>query len=64
MGGASRNFENLFADPLLGQAVLNTLWFTLISLAIGLPIPLLCAVLMSELRRGGTWARALAYLPS
>lgn len=58
-----RNFEILFADPLLGRAALNTLWFTLLSLAIGLPIPLLCAVLMSELRRGGTLARILAYLP-
>ncbi|MCI2957164.1 sugar ABC transporter permease [Agromyces atrinae] len=58
-----RNFEILFADPLLGRAALNTLWFTVLSLAIGLPVPLLCAVLMSELRRGGTLARVLAYLP-
>ncbi len=58
-----RNFEVLFADPLLPRAALNTLWFTLLSLAIGLPVPLLCAVLMSELRRGGTLARVLAYLP-
>ncbi|WP_347976883.1 sugar ABC transporter permease [Microbacterium sp. ProA8] len=58
-----RNFEVLFADPLLPTAALNTLWFTVLSLAIGLPIPLLCAVLMSELRRGGTVARVLAYLP-
>lgn len=58
-----RNFEVLFADPLLPKAALNTLWFTVLSLAIGLPVPLLCAVLMSELRRGGTLARVLAYLP-
>lgn len=58
-----RNFELLFADPLLPKAALNTIWFTVLSLAIGLPIPLLCAVLMSELRRGGTLARVLAYLP-
>lgn len=58
-----RNFEILFADPLLPKAALNTLWFTALSLAIGLPIPLLCAVLMSELRHGGTAARVLAYLP-
>ena len=58
-----RNFEVLFADPLLPKAALNTVWFTVLSLAIGLPIPLLCAVLMSELRRGGTVARVLAYLP-
>ncbi|WP_405476542.1 carbohydrate ABC transporter permease [Paenarthrobacter ilicis] len=58
-----RNFQILFADPLLPKAALNTLWFTVLSLAIGLPVPLLCAVLMSELRRGGTLARVLAYLP-
>ncbi|MCC4908379.1 carbohydrate ABC transporter permease [Microbacterium sp. cx-59] len=58
-----RNFEILFADPLLSRAALNTLWFTALSLAIGLPVPLFCAVLMSELRRGGTLARVLAYLP-
>ncbi|MCS5497452.1 sugar ABC transporter permease [Cnuibacter physcomitrellae] len=57
------NFEVLFADPLLPRAALNTLWFTVLSLAIGLPVPLLCAVLISELRRGGTLARVLAYLP-
>lgn len=58
-----RNFEQLFADPLLPTAVLNTLWFTVLSLLIGLPLPLFVAVLMSELRRGGTLARVLAYLP-
>lgn len=58
-----RNFERLFADPLLSQAALNTLWFAVLSLAIGLPIPLLCAVLISELRHGGAAARVLAYLP-
>lgn len=58
-----RNFEVLFSDPLLPKAALNTLWFTVLSLAIGLPVPLLCAVLISELRRGGTVARVLAYLP-
>lgn len=58
-----RNFQVLFADPLLPKAALNTLWFTVLSLAIGLPVPLLCAVLMSELRRGGSLARVLAYLP-
>ncbi|CAN3702508.1 MULTISPECIES: carbohydrate ABC transporter permease [unclassified Microbacterium] len=57
------NFEVLFSDPLLPRAAVNTLWFTVLSLAIGLPIPLLCAVLISELRRGGTVARVLAYLP-
>lgn len=58
-----QNFEQLFADPLLPQAVLNTLWFAALSLVIGLPLPLAVAVLMSELRHGGAVARTLAYLP-
>ncbi|PZF82566.1 carbohydrate ABC transporter permease [Jiangella anatolica] len=58
-----QNFEQLFADPLLPTAALNTLWFAALSLLIGLPIPLAVAVVMSELRRGGALARVLAYLP-
>lgn len=58
-----RNFEQLFADPLLPKAALNTLWFTALSLLIGLPVPLFLAVAISELRRGGALARVLAYLP-
>ncbi|TDE90448.1 sugar ABC transporter permease [Occultella glacieicola] len=58
-----RNFAQLFADPLLATAALNTLWFTGLSLLVGLPVPLVCAVLVSELRRGGALARTLAYLP-
>jgi multiple sugar transport system permease protein len=58
-----RNFEILLADPLLPVATANTAFFTLLSLAIGLPVPLLCAVAISELRRGAGIARILAYLP-
>ncbi|GAA5059230.1 sugar ABC transporter permease [Thermocatellispora tengchongensis] len=58
-----RNFEVLFADPLLPTAVLNTLWYTVLSLLIGLPAPLVLAVLISELRRFGAPARVLVYLP-
>ncbi|MGJ6963743.1 carbohydrate ABC transporter permease [Streptosporangium sp. G11] len=57
------NFEVLFADPLLPTALLNTLWFTVLSLLIGLPAPLVLAVLISELRRFGALARVLVYLP-
>jgi multiple sugar transport system permease protein len=58
-----RNFEVLFNDPLLPTAVGNTLWFTALSLLIGLPMPLMLAVLISELRRFGGLARFLVYLP-
>ncbi|MEU8383528.1 sugar ABC transporter permease [Streptosporangium sp. NPDC048865] len=58
-----RNFEILFADPLLPTALLNTVWYTVLSLLIGLPGPLAVAVLISELRRFGGLARVLVYLP-
>ncbi|VTR77965.1 carbohydrate ABC transporter permease [Cellulomonas hominis] len=57
------NFRNVLADPLLGTAVRNTLWFAVLALLIGYPVPLLAAVLMSEVRRGKGLFSALAYLP-
>jgi multiple sugar transport system permease protein len=57
------NFETVFADPLLGTAVRNTAVFALIALVFGYPIPLVAAVLMSEVRRWRGLYSALAYLP-
>jgi multiple sugar transport system permease protein len=57
------NFAAVLADPLLWTAVRNTLWFALLALLLGYPIPLLVAVSISEVRtRRGLFA-ALAYLP-
>jgi multiple sugar transport system permease protein len=57
------NFRTVLADPLLGTAVRNTCWFALLALVFGYPVPLVAAVLMSELRRGRGLFAALAYLP-
>lgn len=57
------NFVNVFQDPLLGTAVVNTLWFAALALLLGYPIPLVVAVLMSEVRRARGLYSALAYLP-
>jgi multiple sugar transport system permease protein len=57
------NFRAVFADPLLPVAVRNTLWFALLALVLGYPVPLLAAVLMSEVRRWKGLYSALAYLP-
>ena len=57
------NFRAVFADPLLGTAVQNTLWFALLALVFGYPIPLVAAVLMSDVRRGRGVYALLAYLP-
>jgi multiple sugar transport system permease protein len=57
------NFARVLADPQLGIAVSNTAWFALLALVFGFPIPIILAVLMSEVRRGRGLYSALAYLP-
>lgn len=58
------NFAYVLTDPLLPKAALNTLWFVLLCIVIGFPVPLVLAVFMAELRgRGRPLFSALAYLP-
>lgn len=57
------NFVRVLSDPLLGTAVVNTLYFAALALLFGFPLPILLAVLMSEVRRGKGVYSALAYLP-
>lgn len=58
-----QNFRDVLADPLLWTAVKNTLYFALLALLLGYPVPLVAAVLMSEVRRLKGLYSALAYLP-
>lgn len=57
------NFRAVLADPLFWTAVRNTAYFTLLALVFGYPVPLVLAVLMSELRRARGLFSVLAYLP-
>ncbi|MER7336108.1 MULTISPECIES: sugar ABC transporter permease [unclassified Micromonospora] len=57
------NYANLFADPLLWTTVRNTVWFVVLALLFGYPIPLVMAVVISEVRRLGGLFRVLVYLP-
>ena len=57
------NFQRVFADPVLPMAVRNTAYFALLALLFGYPVPLVAAVLMSEVRRAKGLYSALAYLP-
>jgi multiple sugar transport system permease protein len=58
-----QNFATVIHDPLFPIAVRNTIEFALLALLFGYPIPLIAAVLMSEVRnRRGVYS-ALAYLP-
>ncbi|MBT2502397.1 sugar ABC transporter permease [Curtobacterium sp. ISL-83] len=57
------NFTAVFQDPLFLTAVRNTGWFALLALLFGYPLPLVLAVLMSEVKRFRGLFTALAYLP-
>ena len=57
------NFAAVLTDPLMPQAVRNTACFALLALVFGYPVPLIGAVLMSELRRRKGLYSVLAYLP-
>lgn len=57
------NFGTVIHDPLLPTAVKNTAYFAFLALIFGYPIPLVAAVLMSEVRRFRGLYSALAYLP-
>ena len=57
------NFRAVLDDPLLSTAVHNTLWFALLALVFGYPVPLVMAVVMSDVRRARGLYSLLAYLP-
>lgn len=57
------NYLAVLSDPELGRAVVNTLYFAVLALLLGFPLPLFMAVLMSEVKRGKGLYSALAYLP-
>ncbi len=57
------NFVNVLQDPMFGTAVSNTIYFMLLALVIGYPIPIVLAVVMSETRHFKGLYSALAYLP-
>jgi multiple sugar transport system permease protein len=57
------NFTFVFNDPTFWLAVRNTGYFALLALIFGYPLPLVLAVLMSEVRRCKALFSVLAYLP-
>ncbi|WP_210415942.1 carbohydrate ABC transporter permease [Humibacter ginsenosidimutans] len=57
------NFVAVFQDPVFWTAVRNTAYFAVLALLFGYPIPLVAAVLMSEVKRMKGFYSVLAYLP-
>ena len=58
------NFSYVLTDPQLPQAAINTLYFALLALIFGFPVPLFLAVFISELRSTGWLYNVLSYLPA
>ncbi|MET9987961.1 sugar ABC transporter permease [Streptomyces mutabilis] len=57
------NFSYVLDDPLLPTAIGNTLWYGLLCLVFGFPLPVFLAVVISEVRHRKGLYSALAYLP-
>lgn len=60
----SSNFSYVLTDPQLPQATVNTLYFALLALIFGFPVPLFLAVFISELRTTGWLYNVFSYLPA
>jgi multiple sugar transport system permease protein len=58
-----QNFAAVWHDPQFPIAVRNTGYFALLALIFGYPIPLIAAVLMSQVRKRRGLYSVLAYLP-
>jgi multiple sugar transport system permease protein len=60
-----RNYQEMFThDPLIWQSAYNTLFYTLISVPLGLLLALLLALLMNQPIRGIGFYRTVYFLPS
>ena len=57
------NFAFVFRDPTFWLAVRNTGYFALLALIFGYPVPIVLAVIMSEVKRFKGLFSVLAYLP-
>jgi multiple sugar transport system permease protein len=57
------NFRTVLDDANVWTSIRNTAWFTLLALVFGYPLPLLLAIVMSELRKARGLYSVLAYIP-
>ncbi|QAY67975.1 carbohydrate ABC transporter permease [Paenibacillus protaetiae] len=58
------NYKTALDDPILGKAIRNTLYYMGLCLVIGFAVPIVFAVIISELRRFQGFVRVSAYLPN
>src|SRR5690625_5297921 len=60
----TENFENVLADPMLGDAVKFTLKYTLLTTVILMPVAFFLALLVQESRRWSNFLRVAILVPS
>ena len=58
-----QNYGQLVHDPDFGQAILNTLYFTAVSVPLGMAIALALALVLNRKMRGLTFYRAVYFAP-
>lgn len=68
LGGGSSwvglsNFVTAWHDPLAWKAARNTAYYAFLALLFGFPVPIVAAVLISEMRRNRALTAALVYFP-
>lgn len=59
-----QNYVRLFSDPIVGTSAMNTFWYALFAVPIGLVIALLLAIAMNRRVREVAVYRTILYLPS
>lgn len=57
------NYIALFTDPVFGKSVLNTLYFAIGQVIIGVVVAMFVALLFSQKLHGGAGMRTIVYLP-
>ncbi|PWR05947.1 ABC transporter permease [Micromonospora acroterricola] len=57
------NYSRIIADPSFWPAWQNTLYFTVLALALGYAVPFFVAILLNEFRHAKGYLRILVYLP-
>lgn len=58
------NYRTVFQDPEIGKSIRNTLYYMGLCLVIGFWVPILFAIIISEIRRFQGFVRVAAYLPN
>jgi multiple sugar transport system permease protein len=59
-----RNYRLILNDPLLLTAVRNTIYYVFLSVLFGYLLPIVTAIISSELRKFGGFVRSVVYFPA